>query len=704
MQPERYIICGDAIPQLPSEAESKALRIHLYGADDECKVTLRIEDIRRQMFKEVPDRFRDLLDIATYVYAADQAVKRGHKDVETFDNDWRRHFHFVIPVREPGFWNSEEVTRCLRDTLGFLSDDEYDFDFAKLSHKSSFQMFLDFDDQEMFGTPEQVVMFSGGLDSLGGAVEEIVNQKRRLILVNHRATQKLDNRYRDIRDRLNGKASINTPYHVRVTVNKKKWMNQEPTQRSRSFLFVSLGATIANMLGMSSLRFYENGVISMNLPICAQVVGGKATRTTHPLVMQGFRQLLRLVADQRFDVENPFLWKTKCQVVELIARADCEDLIGPSISCTHTWEITNEHSHCGTCSQCIDRRFAIIAAGLEVSDPIAQYKVDVFVEGRDKDIQVQEDKTMFANYLERANQVAKLTTPIQFLARYPEIARVLRYLEGDPSSNAQKCYDLYTRHSKEVNTVIDKMLSVHRTAIRLRTLPADAMLRIVYESSLPSSAPAIPVAQEPMPDNVFRRAGGAWQVRFNGKKALTVLPWTGASYIHALLECPGEPRAAIEVVCSTAVDYCGQAIRDHDAIEAGIHSSSDPLFASLGKISDWEAVRAYRTEAVELLAAIEEARVDNNNVLVQQYENDMAKVVAKINEAVGLGGRLKDAVDKRKNIRDSFRNNVKRVIEKQIAGTDPELAAHLESSIKFGNTPQYDDQGIRWETQPVRNG
>lgn len=54
-----------------------ALCLHLYGADDDHKVTLEIEDIRQQMFKDVPTRLRDLLDIATYVFAADQAVLRG---------------------------------------------------------------------------------------------------------------------------------------------------------------------------------------------------------------------------------------------------------------------------------------------------------------------------------------------------------------------------------------------------------------------------------------------------------------------------------------------------------------------------------------------------------------------------------------------------------------------------------------------------
>lgn len=705
MANERYIICGDAKVPVPIECEAESFRLHLYGAEDEQKITLQIDDIRTQMYKEVPARFHDLLDIATYVFAADQAIKRGAKDVETFGSNWRRRLHFVVPVGDVDFWRSDKVQQCLQTTLGFLSDDHYTFDFVPIVQRPSFQGFLNFNDKgAMLGFPEQVVMFSGGLDSLGGAVEEIVNQKRRVILVNHRSGPKPDKRYRTIREALDAKAPDNPPCHIRVTVHKKKWMNNEYTQRTRSFLFVSLGATIANMLGQSNVRFYENGVISMNLPVCAQVVGGKATRTTHPRVLHGFQTLLSMIADHSFTVENPFLWKTKGEVVGLIAKSGCSEMIGPSISCTHTWDRTKEHSHCGTCSQCVDRRFSIIAAGAEQHDPLDQYTVDVFTESREKNKHIHEDKTLFASYIERANQVDRFTGATQFLAKYGEVARALPYIDGDPGAGAQRCYDLYKRHSAEVNAVIDKMFTLHGPAIRQRTLPADAMMRIVYESNLPTSVPVVPVYQEQIPDNVFRRCGGAWQVRFKGQKAFTVLPWLGASYIHYLLLSPGEPRPTIDIVCSTAIDFCDQAISAKEAIDEGLQSASNPMLASLGNISDWKAIKDYREEANDLLLAIERARAENNDVLVQQYEKDMKLIAAKVSEAIKPGGKLRQAGDKRKNIRDSFRNNVKRVIEKQIKDTDPALAAHLEKAILFGNTSRYvPEDGLAWETRPVKN-
>lgn len=707
MEGKRYIICGTDSPHLQPEDGSEVLRLHLYGSDDDHKIKLEIEDIRKQIYKDVPIRLRDLLDIATYVYAADQAIKRGVNDVETFGTSWRRRFHFVIPVGDFDFWQTDSVRKMLTETLGFLSDDHYDFEFLPITQRPSLQGFLANlnDDGAMLGFPEQVVMFSGGLDSLGGAVEEVVNQKRRLILVNHRSTEKLDKRYRSIRTLLDAKADFNKPTHIRVTVHKKKWMNREHTQRSRSFLYVALGAVIANMLGQTSVRFYENGVISMNLPICAQVVGGKATRTTHPRVFNGFQKLLSLVMDNGFFVENPFIWKTKGEVVDLIVTSGCKELVGPSISCTHTWEMTKEHSHCGTCSQCIDRRFAVIAANAENHDPLGQYAVDVFTQSRDKTVKVHEDKTMFANYLERANQVERVATATQFLSKYPEVARALRFMDGDPGATSQRCFDLYRRHAKEVNSVIDKMFAVHSSGIRQRLFPPDALMRIVYESHLPTSVPATPLPDEPLPDNLFRRSGGAWQVRFRGQKSFTVLPWLGASYLYYLLSSPNVPQQAVEIVCRTAIDFCDVAISNQEAIEQGLQSASNPLLASLGDISDWAAVKDYRREAEELIAEIENARRDNNNVLEQQYQSDLTMIVSKINESVGIGGKLKQSNDKRKNIRDSFRSNVKRVIDQQIRETDPNLADHLGKAISFGNSPRYIPEDLlSWETRPVKNG
>lgn len=699
MSNEHYVICGEAAPQLPGTA--KAVHLHIYGAEDDDKITLKIDELRKELFKDVPAQFRDLLDIAAYVYTADQTIVRGARDCDTFGSHWRRDLRFHVPVRDVDFWRSAEVQDCLTRTLGFLSDDQYTFEFIKLRQEAPLQTLMNFSsDGEILGFPEQVVMYSGGLDSLGGAVEEAVNQRRRVVLVNHRATPKLDKRYVTLQRLLSVKAPNNPPAHVRVTMHKKKWMNLEHTQRSRSFLYIAIGATIAEMLGLSSVRFYENGVISLNLPICAQVVGGKATRTTHPKTIRGFEALLSQVSGRRFQVENRFQWKTKSEVADLVAKADCAELIAQSISCTHTKDITNEQPHCGYCTQCIDRRFAVAAAGQEQCDPLAQYRMDIFTESRSKHDHVNEDKTLFAYYLERANEAGTVSGPLQFLKSFPEVGRALNYVGGDAGAAVERCYEMYRRHSDEVNRVIEKMLTVHRTAIRERRLPVDAMLRMVYESALPTSMPVTPPQEAQLPDNIFRRRGEAWQVRYQANRDFIVFPSVGADYICRLLTSPGESLSAIEIVCGAAADHCNYLIAAQEAVEAGLRSGANPLLETLGKISDWPAVSQYREAAKELMTDIERARAEHNEPRVLELQKDMIAVVAKIHESVGVGGKLKEAGD---NIRDGFRNAVKRVVNK-IKETDAALADHLDRSLSYGNFPKYQTASpVSWETQPIVN-
>lgn len=166
---QRYIICGNASAKGISDDPKRDLRLRLSGKEGQGNITLRIEDIHSKMVRSVPTQFHDLLEIATYVYSADQAIKRGADDVDNFGDGWRRDLHFVVPVRNLEFWRSANVLETLRSTLGFLSDDAYQFDFVQMDQDHTIQEYLEFNDtQQLFGRPEQVVMFSGGLDSLGG--------------------------------------------------------------------------------------------------------------------------------------------------------------------------------------------------------------------------------------------------------------------------------------------------------------------------------------------------------------------------------------------------------------------------------------------------------------------------------------------------------------------------------------------------------
>src|SRR5262249_18069370 len=151
--------------------------------------------------------------------------------------------------------------------------------------------------------------------------------------------------------------------------------------------------------------FFENGVVSLNLPPVAQVVGARATRTTHPQALAGFRTVLSEAFRRPFRVENPFCWLTKTDVIGRITANGCGDLLRHTRSCTRGREMTKLHPHCGQCSQCLDRRFAVMAAGQCDNDPAEAYKVDLFTGERPPG----PDREMAIAFVRSASRLQKMS-------------------------------------------------------------------------------------------------------------------------------------------------------------------------------------------------------------------------------------------------------------------------------------------------------
>ena len=125
--PERLVLCGGA----KRSGGTSTLRLALSGRAQ--NITLKLEDISKKMVRNVPGLLIDLIEIATYVYCADQAISRGGPAQVGMGADWRRSFRFVIPVRNPDHWNRRNVLETLSSTLSFLSEDDYEFEFEKVT-------------------------------------------------------------------------------------------------------------------------------------------------------------------------------------------------------------------------------------------------------------------------------------------------------------------------------------------------------------------------------------------------------------------------------------------------------------------------------------------------------------------------------------------------------------------------------------------
>jgi hypothetical protein len=165
--PERLVLCGGA----KRTGNDSTLRLALDGRSQ--NVTLKLEDISKRLVKNVPDLLIDLVEIAAYVYCADQAASRGGEAQFGMGSDWRRRFRFVIPVRHPDHWSNPKVLEPLGDALSFLSEDDYAFEFEKAANPVPLGNYLELSEESGAFKADEVVPFSGGLDSLSGAIEEL---------------------------------------------------------------------------------------------------------------------------------------------------------------------------------------------------------------------------------------------------------------------------------------------------------------------------------------------------------------------------------------------------------------------------------------------------------------------------------------------------------------------------------------------------
>lgn len=478
MSNRRLVVCGSAALSTQEQCWRAMQPLCLRLGRKRDEIHLNLEHLTRRMFANPPDVVVDLLEVAAYVYAADQAATRGGKREFEYGARWRRHFRFEIPVRRPEIWRRQAVVSALTETLSFLTDDDYEFGFS--THKNPPKL-ADY----LFGALaagdegdfEEVVLFSGGLDSLAGAVREIFQIQRKVALVSHRPVSKIYARQRELVNRINGRLPHERlrPLHLAVEINKGKPLGREYTQRGRSFLFASVAAATARLLDLRRVRFYENGVVSLNLPLSPQVLGGRATRTTHPKTLRGFERLFSLLFQQEFRVENPFQWETKASILQGVKAAGHADLCAATSSCAHTFEQTIEHSHCGRCSQCVDRRLTVLAAGLgDAEDPPNHYKTDVLVGSRRG-----EDLILIERYVGTLLRASRIQDARSFLTTYPEVARVLSSVDGPAEQVVERARALELLHAGQVLQALGGVISRESDSVAARRHPTDCLLSIV---------------------------------------------------------------------------------------------------------------------------------------------------------------------------------------------------------------------------------
>jgi len=398
------ILCNGALKKsAPAKYARNAHTVELtYDAVDPTKanVAIGLPGFVSSLY-HLPPRVLDLLEIAAYVFCTDRWLKRGAKDLVEYDA-WGRAIHYAIRVRDHSFWSSKKVSDLLGNAITWATGDRsHTFTFAP-GHSTPATGLFDSAEFHVESSPDtKIALFSGGIDSLTGAVRQLKQESGPLCLVSHRSSTDVQKTQRVLLEALDSRYPGRIrPYAFTCRLKGKR--AEEETQRSRSFLFCAIAYALSAAHRLDRFYVYENGVTSLNLPKREAMGLARASRTTHPRTIRLFEQLLTQVHDGDFTIETPFFWMTKTEVLRTLKENGGSDLLDTSVSCTRTFDNTDQKTHCGGCSQCVDRRFAAVAAGLSEQDHSGLYTSNIVNDTIDD----PETRTFVVDYLAQAKEFA----------------------------------------------------------------------------------------------------------------------------------------------------------------------------------------------------------------------------------------------------------------------------------------------------------
>ena len=422
----------------------------------------------------IPPRTLDLLEIAAYVFAADRLLSRGRTDAIEY-HSWSRSIDFCVRVRDFAFWNSDLVKSALSEALQFMTGDTtIRFQFEP-GHCTPPANLFDEHGVALDGIHEQptIALFSGGIDSLAGALECLSESGSKVLLVSHQSRASTIHTQRAIVRALERRFP-NRAVHYRFRCTLRDSRAVEETQRTRSLLYTAIGYAIASAYKSDRLLVYENGVTSINFHRREDLANARASRTTHPRTIRLLSRLFTLVGEAEFKIHLPYLSCTKRDVIDRLCERGA-DLLASTVSCTRTFKNLGQATHCGYCFQCIDRRIAAYAAGVQECDHRGLYADDIVLSS----IGDRAARTAVVDYIRQAKRCAEWSLAGLENEYWSDLADLLDCAPDDVGDEEQveRVWELLRRHGEQVRDGIRNMQLSRRDS--LDPLPVDSILALV---------------------------------------------------------------------------------------------------------------------------------------------------------------------------------------------------------------------------------
>lgn len=320
-----------------------------------CDIEYKKEELTREHYQDenIDPIADDLINIALATFCVDCRVQRTINKSHLFS----RNINITIPVNNVELW--ENARPLLERTVSFVTYDVFRYRFIKKRKKS-------FTYEPKDSSFDSVALFSGGLDSFVGSQFLASKGYNPIFLsINHSRIDKiLEGLHKAIPEKYQ-----RTVIHVR-----KHFESSEFTQFSRSFLYLTFAVAIAKAYkNVEKIFIPENGIIAFQIGLKEGMYG---TRTAHPRYIKYFTTLINnLFPSKNINTENPFIYKTKGEIVSLLK--DKREFIKDTVSCAHGgW--FKDSLQCGMCIPCIVRRISLVTNKIYDDRAISKNGIDAF--------------------------------------------------------------------------------------------------------------------------------------------------------------------------------------------------------------------------------------------------------------------------------------------------------------------------------------
>ncbi|EPG64640.1 Qat anti-phage system QueC-like protein QatC [Leptospira wolffii] len=386
----------------------------------------------------------DLLILAAHVNLADTHISR----IKDSQDSWTREIRLVIPVSNPSKWRNSITT--IEKMLNFLTGDLWVINFRKRPEKV--QALLTIKNKPENPKFDRLSLFSGGLDSLIGAID-LLEQGKSPLFISYLGDGSVSSPQSNLFSLLKKEYSKRNFERFKIGIEFPKEIikesKHENTSRGRSFHFIAIAVLAGTAFSNGFiLNIPENGFIALNVPLDNLRLGSLSTRTTHPYYLFLWNKLLSELQINGL-LENPYWRRTKgnmireCSNINFLKKSYVKSMSCAAPTKLRWFGFTTQH--CGYCLPCIIRKASLNFGLGKGIDKTKYWKKNL-------------KQLVSENNITTMQQIRSFQYAINVTNKNPKIAKYLIHLPGPLPSFKEEDFkslvDVYRNGLKEIEILL----------------------------------------------------------------------------------------------------------------------------------------------------------------------------------------------------------------------------------------------------------